>query len=76
MHKGFARADVVEVTPRDRASGVTVVLSEPWRPEPWEGEPIRFVLAFDLESGMPEPGEFSRVALNVRLQDGRVLPVP
>jgi hypothetical protein len=76
VHAGFVRADVVEVTPRDEASGVSVVLSEPWRPEPWEGEPIRFLLAFDLESGMPKPGEFSRVALNARLEDGRVLPVP
>jgi hypothetical protein len=75
VHAGFVRADVVEVTPRDEASGVTVVLSEPWRPEPWDGEPIRFLLAFDLESGMPEPGKFSRVSLNARLEDGRVLPV-
>jgi hypothetical protein len=76
VHAGFLRADVVEVTPRDKASGVTVVMSEPWRPEPWDGEPIRFVLAFDLESGMPEPGEVSRVELNARLADGTVLPVP
>jgi hypothetical protein len=76
VHAGFVRADVVEVTPRDEASGVSVVLSEPWRPEPWEGEPIRFVLAFDLEAGMPEPGEFSRPELNARLADGRVLPIP
>jgi hypothetical protein len=76
VHTGFARADVVEVTPRDRASGVTVVLSEPWRPEPWEGKPIRFVLAFDLASGRPEPGQIPRVSLNARLDDGRVLPIP
>jgi hypothetical protein len=76
VHAGLVRADVVEITPRDEASGVRVVLSEPWRPEPWEGEPIRFVLAFELESGRPEPGEFSRPSLNARLKDGRVLPVP
>jgi hypothetical protein len=76
VHAGFVRPDVVEVTPRDEASGVRVILSEPWRPEPWDGEPIRFLLAFDLESGMPEPGEYSRVSLNARLEDGRVLPVP
>jgi hypothetical protein len=75
VHTGFARADVVDVTPRDKASGVTVILSEPWRPEPWEGEPIRFLLAVDSESGEPEPGQIPRVALNARLEDGRVLPV-
>jgi hypothetical protein len=75
VHKGYARADVVEVMPRDEASGVTVILSEPWRPEPWEGEPIRFLLAFDLEAGMPEPGQIPRVSLNARLEDGRVLPI-
>jgi hypothetical protein len=75
VHAGFVRPDVVEVTPRDKASGVTVVLSEPWRPEPWEGEPIRFLLAVDLGSGLPEPGEVSRVELNARLKDGRVLPI-
>jgi hypothetical protein len=75
VHKGFARADVAEVTPRDEASGVTVVLSEPWRPEPWEGGPIRFLLAFDLESGRPGPGQIPRVSLNARLEDGRVLPI-
>jgi hypothetical protein len=75
VHTGFARADVVDVTPRDKASGVTVILSEPWRPEPWEGEPIRFLLAFDLEAGRPEPGQIPRVSLNARLEDGRVLPI-
>jgi hypothetical protein len=75
VHKGYARADVIEITPRDESSGVTVFLSEPWRPEPWEGEPIRFILAFDLESGEPEPGQFPRVELNARLADGTVLPV-
>jgi hypothetical protein len=75
VHAGFVRPDVVDVTPRDEASGVTVVLSEPWPPEPWEGEPIRFLLAVDLGSGMPEPGEVSRVELNARLEDGRVLPI-
>jgi hypothetical protein len=52
-----------------------VVLSEPWRPEPWEGEPIRFLLAFDTESGTPQPGQFPRLELNARLEDGSVLPV-
>ena len=41
-----------------------------------DGEPIRFLLAFDLESGIPEPGEISRVSLNARLEDGSVLPIP
>jgi hypothetical protein len=76
VHAGFARPDVVEVTPRDEASDVTVVVSKPWRPEPWDGEPIRFLLAVDVGSGMPERGKPLRVELNARLADGRVLPVP
>jgi hypothetical protein len=76
VHTGFARAEVVEITPRDPSSGVTVILSGPWRPEPWQGEPIRFVLAFDLASGRAEPGQIPRVSLNARLDDGRVIPIP
>lgn len=76
VHTGFARADVAEITPRDPSSRVTVILSEPWQPEPWKGEPIRFLLAFDLASGRPEPGQTPRVSLNARLDDGRVLTIP
>lgn len=76
VHTGFARADVVEIQPRDPASDVTVVLSDPWRPEPWEGAPIRFLLAFDRGAVAPAPGTAPRVSLEARLDDGRVLPIP
>jgi hypothetical protein len=75
VRKGFARADAVEVAPVDRASGLTVVLSEPWRPEPWEGEPIRFFFVFDPEEeapSVPSPA----LPLEVRLSDGRTVQVP
>jgi hypothetical protein len=76
VHTGFARGDVVEIAPVERAGDVTVVLSEPWRPAPWRGEPIRFFLVFDLGAGVPEPGRPPRVALEARLRDGRTVPVP
>lgn len=75
VHTGFARADVAEIEPADPASDVTVVLSDPWRPEPWEGAPIRFFLAFDREAVVPAPGRPPRVSLEARLDDGSVLPV-
>jgi hypothetical protein len=39
---GFARADVTKIAVLDRQYPSRVVLSEPWSPEPWRGEPIRF----------------------------------
>jgi hypothetical protein len=75
IHKGYAREDVVEVRPADPASEVTVALSEPWRPGPWEGEPIRFMLVHVRGDGPPEPGQWQRVELEAVLEDGTVLPV-
>jgi hypothetical protein len=74
-HTGFARADVVEIQPADAASDVTVALSDPWRPGPWEGAPIRFLLAVD-RGAVPAPGTVQPAPLEARLEDGRVLPVP
>jgi hypothetical protein len=72
---GYARGDVVEITPRDASSGATVVLSEPWTPEPWEGEPIRFFFVFGVDE--PEPGELRPpTPLTVRLSDGQTVQVP
>jgi hypothetical protein len=72
---GYARGDVVEITPRDAAGGATVVLSEPWSPEPWEGEPIRFFFVFGLDE--PEPGEpRPQTPLTVRLSNGQTVQVP
>jgi hypothetical protein len=39
---GFARADVVDMSLLRSYGGSRVVLSDPWRPEPWQGKPIRF----------------------------------
>jgi hypothetical protein len=39
---GFARADVVVISLLGSYEGTRVVLSDPWRPDPGQGEPIRF----------------------------------
>jgi hypothetical protein len=62
---GFARADVADLTAPGSA---TVVLSEPWRPEPWNGEPIRFFYVFGA-GRMHTP-------LEATLSDGRTVEVP
>ena len=68
---GYARGDVVEI----RAGDATVILSEPWTPEPWEGEPIRFFFVFGLEE--PAPGEpRPTTPLTVRMSDGQTVQVP
>ncbi len=41
---GFARADVARIAVLDSQYPSRVVLSEPWSPEPWQHEPIRFFL--------------------------------
>jgi hypothetical protein len=71
MQAGYARGDVVEIT----AGDATVVISEPWTPEPWEGEPIRFFFVLGTEE--PAPGEPPPATpLTVRLSDGRTVQVP
>jgi hypothetical protein len=72
---GFARADAVDLTPVERTSDVTVILSEPWRPEPWEGEPIRFFFVFDRDEATPRGAPIT-LPLSVRLSDGRTVQVP
>jgi hypothetical protein len=75
VRTGFARSDTVELTPAERAGDLTVILSEAWRPEPWEGEPIRFFFAFDpdeLERGPRLPA----FPLTARLTDGATVRVP
>jgi hypothetical protein len=41
---GFTRADVTRIFVLDSDYPSRVVLSEPWSPEPWQAEPIRFFL--------------------------------
>jgi hypothetical protein len=76
VHTGFARADVIEIAPVERPGEVTVILSEPWRPRPWRGEPIRFFFAFDRAPGAIKPGGPPRAELEARLKDGRAVRVP
>jgi hypothetical protein len=75
VRTGFARSDTVELTPAERAGDLTVILSEPWRPEPWEGEPIRFFFAFDPDELERGPG-LPPVPLTARLRDGATVQVP
>jgi hypothetical protein len=75
VRMGFARADAVELTPVERTRDVTVILSEPWRPGPWKGEPIRFFFAFDPDEAGPREG-WQALPLTVRLSDGRIVQVP
>ena len=73
---GFARADVAELTvvgPTEADS--RAFLSEPWSPEPWEGEPIRFV--YVLSEGGPEPiPGMNRHRFRAKLTNGEVVPAP
>ena len=72
---GFARAKAVKLSPAYRTSDLTVILSKPWRPEPWKGEPIRFFFVFapdENAQGVPPP----HLPLDVRLSDGRTVRVP
>jgi len=77
MHSGFARAEVAEVTAADGSGDLTVTLSEPWRPEPWSGPPIRYLLVFDRR-GPPAGGAPIRTwpQITVQLADGRTAQIP
>jgi hypothetical protein len=73
---GFARAEVAELTvvgPTEADSRAFV--SEPWRPEPWEGEPIRFVYVLS-ESGPESIPSFDRHRFRAELTNGEVVPAP
>jgi hypothetical protein len=71
---GFARASVGELSLTDPTSKTRVVLSEPWSPEPWEGDPIRFV--YVITDGPPETTpQFDEQDFQVSLEkDPRVEP--
>jgi hypothetical protein len=75
VYRGFARADAVELKPVERTSHLTVILSDPWRPEPWKGEPIRFFFVFDPDKTAPGTG-WQALPLTVRLSDGRTVQAP
>jgi hypothetical protein len=76
---GFARADVVGVSLHDGQGIGRIELSEPWKPEPWEGEPIRFFYAFTAPGAEPEAGvpPWGGLRIEARLANGttaNVLP--
>jgi len=73
---GFARADVTELSlvGPDAADG-KVVLSEPWSPEPWEGDPIRFVYVLTDGPADRRPS-FARHRFRAELTNGQLVPAP
>jgi hypothetical protein len=76
---GFARADVARIAVLDSQYSSRVVLSEPWSPEPWQGEPIRFFLVLvDTPRGRAPDSPFKNgPRLQARLTSGaRVDVVP
>jgi hypothetical protein len=71
---GFARESVVEIRAIASSVATTVALSEPWRPKPWRGEPIRFF--YVLSDARPDPGAGllpPGVQLQARLANGEVV---
>jgi hypothetical protein len=70
-YTGFARADVVAAEPVERKVDTRVILSEPWSPAPWEGDPIRFLLVYGPTPADDRPGHLTFPRLRVRLADGR-----
>ena len=74
---GFARADVAEVAVLDAQYPSRVVLSEPWSPEPWQGEPIRFflVLIDTPRDRAPDAPFENHPRLEARLTSGELLDV-
>ena len=74
---GFARADVTEIAVLDSHYASRVVLSKPWSPEPWQGEPIRFfhVLIDAPHNSAPDLVRQNRPHLVARLTSGEVVEV-
>ena len=75
-YAGFARADVVDVEPLEQTKDTMVVLSRPWRPVPWDGDPIRFLLVYDRVPDGQSPRDMTLPSLRVKLTDGQALLVP
>lgn len=73
---GFARADVARIAVLDSQHPSRVVLSEPWSPDPWEHQPIRFflVLVDTPRDGAPD-APFEHPRLEARLTSGALVNV-
>jgi hypothetical protein len=74
---GFARADVARIAVLDAQYPSRVVLSEPWSPEPWQDEPIRFflVLVDTPRDGAPDAPFENHPRLEARLTSGEFVDV-
>jgi hypothetical protein len=73
---GFARADVARIAVLDAQYPSRVVLSEPWSPEPWQHEPIRFFLVLvDTPRGRAPDAPFEHPRLEARLTTGALVDV-
>jgi hypothetical protein len=74
---GFARADVARIAVLDSQYPSRVVLSEPWSPEPWQHEPIRFFLVLaDTPRGRAPDSPFKNgPRLEARLTSGALVDV-
>jgi hypothetical protein len=74
---GFARADVARIAVLDSQYHSRVVLSEPWSPEPWQGQPIRFFLVL-IDAPPDRARDFllqDRPRLEARLTSGELVEV-
>ena len=73
---GFARADVARIAVLDSQYRSRVVLSEPWSPEPWQHEPIRFFLVLvDTPRDRAPDAPFEHPRLKARLTSGELVDV-
>jgi hypothetical protein len=73
---GFARADVARIAVLDALYASRIVLSEPWSPEPWQHEPIRFFLVLvDTARGRAPDSPFEHPRLEARLTSGELVDV-
>jgi hypothetical protein len=76
--QGFARSDVVKLTRVDDGGPGTVALSEPWSPDPWDGDPIRFFYSVTTEKVPDDPARgvpWHGLRLRAELADGRTVEV-
>jgi len=73
---GFARADVARIAVLDAQYPSRVVLSEPWSPQPWQHEPIRFFLVLvDTPRDRALDAPFEHPRLEARLTSGALVDV-
>jgi hypothetical protein len=77
---GFARADVARIAVLESEYPSRVVLSEPWSPEPWQDQPIRFFVVLidtprDRAPDSPFKNSPRSPRLEARLTSGELVDV-